>query len=269
MKVEKFSRIIIKRSNTLGVTATIPSGNDHTTLPVWKTSDIYIGEFFLNQIDEKLWLRVNNSTIKQLVFFDDLSSGLNGTSGKNGTSGTSGTDGTVGTDGTSGTNGSSGTDGTSGTNGSSGSSGLNGTLTTFYSGDTDYQFLMWTGNTWQVSDKLIQAGTFGFTPETGIMEYETPELGHYEMAILGTSTGLTNVIDGQVLVFNDGCWINSGISLDVIRGTFRYDAQSTTSDTIGDWRTYSDDFGYYTQYCTLGNLIKGSGTWVTKNTIVV
>lgn len=55
----------------------------------------------------------------------------------------------------------------------------------------------------------------------------------------------------------------------IIRGTYRYDAQSLTADTIGDWRTYSDANGFYTQYCTVANATKGAGTWITKLTIPV
>lgn len=55
----------------------------------------------------------------------------------------------------------------------------------------------------------------------------------------------------------------------VYRGAYRYDCQSMTADTAGDWRTYSDANGFYTQYCTAGNAIKGAGTWVTKNTITI
>lgn len=62
-------------------------------------------------------------------------------------------------------------------------------------------------------------------------------------------------------------WQNETWDLSITRGDYRYDAQSETEDTVGDWRTYSDDLGYYTQYCTVGNAIKGAGTWVTKFTI--
>jgi hypothetical protein len=56
-------------------------------------------------------------------------------------------------------------------------------------------------------------------------------------------------------------------SFDVPRSSFRYDSQSIGVDTAGDWRTYSDASGYYTEYCTIGNAVKGSGTWVNKHTI--
>jgi len=76
-KVEKFSRIIIKRSNISGIEPTIPqsgvtSYDDHTLSPLWKTSDIYVGEYFLNKKDERLWLRTNENNIREIVFSDDL-----------------------------------------------------------------------------------------------------------------------------------------------------------------------------------------------------
>jgi hypothetical protein len=72
-KVEKYARIIIKRSDVEGTIPTIPltgvtSKNDHTLSPSWSTTDIYIGEFFLNQYDERLWIRTNEDEIKELLF---------------------------------------------------------------------------------------------------------------------------------------------------------------------------------------------------------
>jgi hypothetical protein len=55
----------------------------------------------------------------------------------------------------------------------------------------------------------------------------------------------------------------------ITRGNYIYHDQSKTADTIGDWRTYSDANGFYTQYCTVGNAIKGAGTWSTKFTIQI
>lgn len=71
-KLEKFSRIIVKRTVLSGLTASIPITDDHTLLPAWSTSDIYIGEFFLNEPDEKLWIRVNSTTIKRILLEGDL-----------------------------------------------------------------------------------------------------------------------------------------------------------------------------------------------------
>ena len=55
----------------------------------------------------------------------------------------------------------------------------------------------------------------------------------------------------------------------ITRGNYTYHDQSATADTAGDWRTYADANGYYTQYCTVGNATKGSGTWTTKMTIQI
>ena len=51
------------------------------------------------------------------------------------------------------------------------------------------------------------------------------------------------------------------------RGTYLYHAQVKASDTAGDWRQYAGASGFYTQYCTVGHVTKGAGTWVTKFTI--
>jgi len=55
----------------------------------------------------------------------------------------------------------------------------------------------------------------------------------------------------------------------MVRGQYRYDSQNVNVDTAGDWRTYSDANGYYTEYCTVGNATQGGGTWVNKHTISV
>jgi len=74
-KVEKFSRIVIKRNSGTGDAPTIPltgpSYNDHTLLPAWRTTDIYVGEFFVNTTDENVWMRVGENTIKQVYFVED------------------------------------------------------------------------------------------------------------------------------------------------------------------------------------------------------
>jgi hypothetical protein len=64
-------------------------------------------------------------------------------------------------------------------------------------------------------------------------------------------------------------WENVDPDWSVIRESYRYDAQSYTADTVGDWRTYADANGYYVQYCTVGNATKGAGTWVTKFTVQI
>ena len=103
-------------------------------------------------------------------------------------------------------NGSSGSSGTAGTSGTSGTNSLN------LIGNTDNQIIVWSGNTWEVSNKLILPGSFIFDPPRGIMEYETLEDGHYEIAIFGNDDGLTGVTNGDILVFNDGYWVNSAVT---------------------------------------------------------
>jgi hypothetical protein len=66
-KVEKFSRIIIKRTIIPSLSATTAPTDDHTILPAWSISDVYVGEFFLNEVDQKLWLRTNNTNIKEIT----------------------------------------------------------------------------------------------------------------------------------------------------------------------------------------------------------
>lgn len=61
----KYSRFILKRSSINGVSATTAANTDHTSLPKWRTSDIYIGELFLNTRDEKMWVRTESS-IKEI-----------------------------------------------------------------------------------------------------------------------------------------------------------------------------------------------------------
>jgi hypothetical protein len=58
-------------------------------------------------------------------------------------------------------------------------------------------------------------------------------------------------------------------SLDTLRGQYHYHSISIGADTAGDWRTYSTDTGFYTEYCTVGNATKGAGTWVNKHTITI
>jgi hypothetical protein len=115
----------------------------------------------------------------------------------NGSSGISGTSGTSGSSGTS-------NNGTSGTSGTSGLINLTGT--------TDNQIIIWSGNTWEISNKLVIPGSFTFDPSRGVMVYETIEDGHYEIAIFGDSYGLSGVTNGDHLVYNNGYWVNSAIT---------------------------------------------------------
>jgi hypothetical protein len=72
MRIDTNARIIIKTSTVSGETATLAplsvNGTyDHTLLPAWSPSDVYIGEFFINEPDEKLWIRLNSTTIKRIL----------------------------------------------------------------------------------------------------------------------------------------------------------------------------------------------------------
>jgi len=83
---------------------------------------------------------------------------------------------------------------------------------------------MWSGGTWTVSDKMVESGSFNFRPTTGIMDYETPENGHYEIAIFGSVSGLTGVTIGDTLVFNGEYWVNEP------KQTTNYSIITLTSD---------------------------------------
>ena len=57
-------RIVVKRSTVSGVVPTIPSSAatdvyDHTA-GGWLATDLYVGEFFMNTADDKLWFRSDN-----------------------------------------------------------------------------------------------------------------------------------------------------------------------------------------------------------------
>lgn len=54
--ITQHSRILLKRSDTHGVTPTVPVSDDHTD-GTWGPTDIYVGELFMNTSDELLWIR--------------------------------------------------------------------------------------------------------------------------------------------------------------------------------------------------------------------
>ena len=60
MKSNRYSRLIIKRTDVPGLSATTAATADHTLLPAWKVTDIYPGEFFMNLEDERIWIRTNH-----------------------------------------------------------------------------------------------------------------------------------------------------------------------------------------------------------------
>jgi hypothetical protein len=64
------ARIRIKRSTLTGEEPTIPGTADHLD-GTWLATDIYIGEIFLNQADNKAWIRTD-SGVERLSFYGDL-----------------------------------------------------------------------------------------------------------------------------------------------------------------------------------------------------
>ena len=66
-KIE-YSRLLLKRSTVSGVTPTVTSA---TTLNDFTQTDLFEGEMFLNTVDEKAFVRMNNSIFE----FDLVSSG--------------------------------------------------------------------------------------------------------------------------------------------------------------------------------------------------
>ncbi len=66
-KIE-YSRLILKRSDVSGVTPTVTSA---TTLNEFTETDLFSGEMFLNTIDERAFVRMNNNILE----FDLVSSG--------------------------------------------------------------------------------------------------------------------------------------------------------------------------------------------------
>jgi len=58
------SRIRIKRSTTTGQVPTVAPSTDHTD-GTWDALDVYVGELFLNTVDDRMWVRTDNG-IKEL-----------------------------------------------------------------------------------------------------------------------------------------------------------------------------------------------------------
>ena len=72
-KLERFARIILKRTSIPELSATTAPSDDYTlSTPEWSESDIYEGEFFMNLEDEKLWIRTGHN-IKKVLFEGDIS----------------------------------------------------------------------------------------------------------------------------------------------------------------------------------------------------
>lgn len=73
-KLERYARILVKRTDIPNLSASTAPSDDHTLLPIWDESDIYEGEFFMNLEDEKLWIRTKYG-IKKVLFDTDINSG--------------------------------------------------------------------------------------------------------------------------------------------------------------------------------------------------
>jgi len=69
--------------------------------------------------------------------------------------------------------------------------------------------------------------------------------------------------------YDDGEDGSDGVATHIDLGDYQYHASSSEADTAGDWRLYGGAAGFYIEFCTVGNPVKGSGTWVNKFTIQV
>ncbi len=58
----EYSRLIVKRSTQTGVIPTIPSSS--TLDDTWLSTDIYIGELFINTADDKIWYRADSGIVE-------------------------------------------------------------------------------------------------------------------------------------------------------------------------------------------------------------
>ena len=59
-KVE-YSRLLMKRTNNVGVVPTTPTGS---TLSTFTDTDTFVGEFYLNTVDDRLWIRTDTSQVE-------------------------------------------------------------------------------------------------------------------------------------------------------------------------------------------------------------
>lgn len=59
-KIE-YSRLILKRTTDPGIIPTIPTG---TTLDTFLPTDLFVGELFLNAVDDKMWVRTDNGIVE-------------------------------------------------------------------------------------------------------------------------------------------------------------------------------------------------------------
>lgn len=57
----EFSRIILKRTNVGGVIPTVPTGS---TLTQFSVTDLFVGEVFVNTVDDRVWVRTDNGILE-------------------------------------------------------------------------------------------------------------------------------------------------------------------------------------------------------------
>ena len=62
-KIE-YSRLLIKRSDDASIIPTIPTGS---TLSTFVDTDTFVGEFFLNTTDDRLWVRTDNGQFEIMM----------------------------------------------------------------------------------------------------------------------------------------------------------------------------------------------------------
>ena len=162
-KIE-YSRLLVKRSNVGGEVPTIPPLSA-VTLNQFTPTDLFVGEFFANVEDDRLWIRTNTGLVElntsgttgttvvptlvqvlnegnntggfdivvsngDTIIYSGLSTGSTTQYlglDANGRTIITAASGGSGTSGTSGTNGTSGVNGTNGSSGTSGTNGVNGT----------------------------------------------------------------------------------------------------------------------------------------------
>ena len=144
----QFSRLISKKLAISGATPSIPLSDNHMD-GSWRFTDLYVGEFCINIIDDKVWYRSENGIIEI---------GMTGPSGSSGTSGINGSSGSTGISGSSGSSGTSGTSGETGSSGIAGSSGTSGTGTSGTSGTSagavsDLDFVLLTSSIYLLNVK--------------------------------------------------------------------------------------------------------------------
>lgn len=224
-------------------------------------------------------------------------SGTSGTSGINGTSGSSGISGTSGSSGVSGSSGFTGSSGTSGINGGYGGA----TRLWIFTGSTNPTSGQFYANSFAYFDsknldlidyiKINTNDQDGQDLENWIKYWNTGILKIEEwdnLGIFGIYSGITStqsisstyeltnfifysgngtLTDGKrylVSFVQSGNGISYG-NIEILRGQAILHRQTIGTDTIGDWKEWSDGSGFYVDYCTGIS----PTVWTNKHTITV